>query len=526
MSIRFQALFRWFAGPPIRLRLLACLFAVAALLPSASVMADTLHRGVGPEPDSLDLHRAQSLSAINVLRDLHEGLISYSADGQLIPALAERWEVSADGLAWTFWLREEARWSDGQPLTAGDLLAGWRRLLDPATASPQAAWLDRVVGAEAIRRGQAGPEALGVEILSPHQLRIRLLRPTPWFAELLTHPATYPWPGENSLRYSGPFLLEEHVPGAHLHLVRNPAWREADRVRLQAVRWHVIEEPNVELNRYRAGGLHITETIPPGRLDWLRSQVGEELRIAPYLGSFFLAFNVGREPFRDRPGLRRALSLVIDRELLAERVLGAGEIPAHRLIPPGMPGWPTAELPSVDREARLQEARALYRAAGYSEARPLTVELRVNTSLAHRRMSVAVAAMWREHLGVRTRQISEEWKVFVANRRHGRLTEIVRGGWIADWRDPANFLQLFLSDSPLNYSFWRDQRFDELMGQAAEASGPSRIEALVAAEDRLLDQQVIVPLYYYVSRHLVKPDVRGFEDNLMDVHLSRWLWLD
>jgi oligopeptide transport system substrate-binding protein len=329
------------------------------------------------------------------------------------------------------------------------------------------------------------------------------------------------------MRFSGPFMLAERVPGAHLHLVANPHWHAADEVALEAVRWHVIEEPNVELNRYRADQLHITETIPPGRLEWLRDQFGDELRIAPYLGSFFLAFNVGREPFRDNRGLRRALSLVIDRELLTERVLGAGEVPATRLIPVGMPGWPAAETASAaTREERLAEAQALYRAAGYSRRRPLTVELRVNTSLAHRRMSAAVAAMWREHLGVRTRQVSEEWKVFVANRRHGRLTEIVRGGWIADWRDAANFLQLFETDSPLNYSFWSDHQFDDLMQRADLESGTTRQALLRQAEQRVLDEQVIVPLYYYVSRHLVKPDVRGFEDNLMDIHLSRWLSLE
>lgn len=317
------------------------------------------------------------------------------------------------------------------------------------------------------------------------------------------------------------------MPGAHFRLARNSSYRKADQVELAEVVWHVIEEAVVEMNRYRAGELHITETIPPGRLDWLREQFGEELRIAPYLGSFFLAFNVAREPFADQPGLRRALSLVIDRELLAERVLGAGEIPAWHLIPPGMPGWPeNDEPPGSNREARLAEARELYAQAGYSQRRPLTMELRFNSSLSHRRMAAAVAAMWREQLGVRTRMTNEEWKVFVANRRHGRLTQVVRGGWIADWRDPANFLQLFVGGSPLNYTFWQDDHFDRLMAGAEQSAGEIRLELLRQAENRLLEQQVIVPLYYYVSRHLIKPDVKGFENNLMDIHLSRWLSLE
>ena len=491
------------------------------------VFAQTIHRGVGPEPDSLDLHRAQSLSSLNVLRDLHEGLISLDASARLIPGLAERWAVSDDGLQWTFWLRPNARWSDGSALTAHDVVAGWQRLLDPATASPQAAWLDRVRSAVQVRTGVHAPEQLGVEVVSDSILRVTLERPTAWFADLLTHPATYPWPGQDANLFSGPFVLDSRVPGAHMHLLANPHWHAADQLKLDAVHWHVIEEPNVEMNRYRANELHITETIPPGRLRWMREQFGDELRISPYLGSFFLVFNVARPPFEDQPKLRRALSLVIDRELLTERVLGAGEVPAQRLIPPGMPGWPdAASAEELSLDARRVMAQQLYRAAGYSDRNPLTVELRVNTSLAHRRMSAAVAAMWREHLGVRTRQVSEEWKVFVANRRHGRLTQIVRGGWIADWRDAANFLQLFQTDSPLNYSFWSDPEFDRLMRHADRSEGSARQNLLLQAEQRMLDHQVIVPLYYYVSRHLVKPDVRGFEDNLMDVHLSRWLSLD
>ena len=516
-------------GPGGFRRLLAALLVSAVLLSSmmatGAAAGGTLHRGLGPDPDALDIHLGQSLAALNVLRDVHEGLITFDADARLIPGVAREWRVDEDGLTWIFELDPDARWSDGARIEAADFVAGWRRALDPATASPTAGLLDAVVNALAVRRGDLAPDALGVAAPAPDRFEVRLSRPVPWFDELLTHPATFAWPGDERKRYSGPFALDEHVPGAHLRLSANPHYRAAGEVALDAVVWHVIEDASVELNRYRAGQLHITETVPPGRLDWLREQFGDELQIAPYLGSFFLAFNLSREPFRDRPGLRRALSLVIDRPLLTERVLGTGEVPAHRLVPPGMPGWPEAEIATAGLAERIASAQALYRRAGYSRRRPLTVELRFNSSLAHRRMAAAVAAMWREHLGVRTRQVNEEWKVFVANRRQGRITEIVRGGWIADWRDAANFLQLFESDSPLNYTFWRDDRFDRRMARARSQTGPERLATLRTAEDRLLEQQVIVPLYYYVSRHLVKSDVQGFNDNLMDIHLSRWLTL-
>jgi oligopeptide transport system substrate-binding protein len=374
--------------------------------------------------------------------------------------------------------------------------------------------------------GNGDAESLGIRAEGSNRLIVELERPTDWFLELLTHPLTFPWPGEQRPISSGPFMLAERIPGARIRLEANPYFRAADTLALEEVVWHVIEEPSVELSRYRAGQLHITETIPPGRLDWMREQFGDELRIAPYLGTFFLAFNVSRPPFAQSPGLRRALSLVIDRQLLAERVLGAGEIPAWGLIPPGMPGWPDQpEQDSVPLADRLAEARRLYAAAGYGEANPLRTELRFNTSLTHRRLGVAVAAMWKQHLGVETRLVNEEWKVFVANRRQGRITEVVRGGWIADWRDAGNFLQLFQSDSPLNYTFYSDPTFDQRMEMAASTSGETRLEWLHRAEDRLLASSVVIPLYYYVSRHLVKPEVQGFKDNAMDIHLSRWLSL-
>lgn len=495
------------------------------LLFAAPAHAATLHRGVGPEPDSLDLHIAQSLSALNVLRDLHEGLLTLDAGAELLPGLAESWSVSEDGHLWTFELNEAARWSDGERILASDFVAGWRRALDPATASPTAALLDPVKNAGAVRSGKADADTLGIRALSPGRLEVRLERATPWFGELLTHPVTYPWPGPGGPRYSGAFVLAEQVPGARLDLEPNDHYRAADSVALDGLSWHVIEQPNVELSRYRAGQLHITETIPPGRVDWLREQFGEELRISPYLGSFFLAFNLRREPFVDSRKLRRALSLAIDRDILVERVLGSGEIAAWGLVPPGMPGWPEGRPPPMPPEARLAEARHLYREAGHGDDRPLEVELRFNTSLTHRRMAAAIAAMWKLHLGVRTRLINEEWKVFITNRRQGRITEVFRGGWIADWRDASNFLQLFEGGSPGNYTFFDDPVYNGLMRRASRLRGDERLETLREAEQRLLDEQVIVPLYYYVSRHLVDPNVRGFEDNPMDIHLSRWMSL-
>ena len=493
---------------------------------ASSAGAATLHRSVGPEPDALDIHLAQSLSAINVLRDLHLGLVGLDAQARAVPGIAKSWSVDERALVWTFELEEGARWSDGTPIVADDFVAGWRRAVEPATGSPVAGLLEPIENARAIRRGRASVETLGVQALGPHRLEVTLEQPTPWFEELLTHPVMAPWPGQTP-RFSGAYTLVERLPGAHLRLRKNPHHLGADQVAIDEVMWHVIEQPSVELSRFRAGQLDITETIPPGRVDWLKTRMGASLRIAPYLGSFFLAFNVAHPTFKDQVALREALSLVIDRKRLTQQVLGAGEQPAYALIPPSLPGWtPPAPFTDLPHAERIDKAQALYAQAGYSQDKPLKVELRFNTSLNHRRMAAAVGAMWREHLGVHTRLVNEEWKVFVTNRRQGRITQVVRGGWIGDWQDPANFLQLFVSDSPLNYSFWQDARFDRLIERANTQTGSARLATLAQAEQRLIDQHVIIPLYYYVSRHLVQPNVKGWEDNLMDIHLSKWLSLE
>jgi oligopeptide transport system substrate-binding protein len=257
----------------------------------------------------------------------------------------------------------------------------------------------------------------------------------------------------------------------------------------------------------------------------LRENLASELHVHPYLGSFWLGFNLRRAPFADNPDLRRALALAIDRETLASVVLGAGELPAWSVVPPGLNGYEpqAAEGQGLARQEREQLARTLYRDAGYGDGKPLRVEVRYNTSSVHRRMVVAVTAMWKQVLGVDAELINEEWKVFVNNRRQGVLTQVFRGGWIADYADPGSFLDLFRGDSELNNTFYSDERYDALLTQADALQGSARMQALQQSEALLMRDMPVIPLYYYVSRHLVKPGVTGFYDNVRDIHLSRYL---
>ena len=499
--------------------------------------ARTLERGNGPEPSTLDAHRCPEVACANVLRDLYEGLVAEDGAGRLIPGIAEAWAQSADGRAWTFHLREGLRWSNGEALDAPQVVASFRRAFTPATAAPFAAQFDAIANAGDVQRGLVPPSALGVAAPDARTVVFTVTRsvdlprlltlPTAWPVHLPSvarHGARHTRPG--NLVGNGAYRLAAWLPQASITLERNPHFREPAPI--ARVRFHVTEDASSELKRFEAGGLHLTETVPPQPLASLRERFGGQLRIAPYLGSFWLGLNVTRPPFRDAPALREALSLAIDRDILTRHVTGLGESPAYGVVPPGIADYVPAVLPwaAATQRARESRARALLARAGYTAERPLEIELRYNTSTPHRRLALAVAAMWREVLGARVRLRNEEWKVFVGTRRQRAITQVFRGGWIADVDDARGFLDIFRAEAASNWSGVDDPAFERLLDAAdAAPTLEARAARLREAEGRLLSLHAVVPVYFYTSRHLVRPDVRGFEANPLDRHPSRFLSL-
>lgn len=512
--------------------------------------AGRLERGNGPEPGTLDAHKCQEVACANILRDLYEGLVTEAADGRLIPGMAERWESDAAGRVWTFRLRPGLRWSDGMPLDAPQVVASFRRAFAPDTAAPFASHFDALQGVAAVQAGDAAPEALGVDAPDARTVRFRLTRRAQLPA-LLTLPIAYPVSLPAVARHgrahtrpgrlvgNGAYRLTAWTPQANLVLERNPHFHDAANVAIPAVRYHVTEDAASELQRFAAGDLHITETVPPQPLDGLRARFGGQLRIAPYLGAFWLGLNLDRPPFggcaprdadcaRRAAQLREALSLAVDREILVRHVTALGETPAWGIVPPGIPGYAPAQLhwAGWTQARREAQARALYRAAGHSQSAPLEIELRYNTSTPHRRMALAVAAMWRSTLGVRVRLRNEEWRVFVQNRRQRAITRVFRGGWIGDVADPRNFLAAFADDGALNWPGYDDPHYRRLIARADDArSEAARNAWLRAAETRLLHDHAVIPLYFYTSKHLVADPVDGWRANPLDRHGTRWLRL-
>jgi len=490
-----------------------------------------IHIGNGADPQTLDPHRAQGVPESNIGRDLFEGLIAEAPNGDLIPGVAESWEVSEDGKIYTFKLRENARWSNGDPVTAGDFVFGMRRSVDPATLSVYSFILAPIENAEAITAGRMPPDTLGVTAIDDRTLEIRLANPTPYFLGLLTHSASYAvhqaslqassgedyWrPGK--LVSNGAYQLDQFVVQSHVKLVKNPHYWNADAVTIDEVYWHATEDINAELKRFRAGELDMTNVVPKAQLPWIRENMPDRLLIAPYLGSYYYGLNVTKPPFKDNVALRRALALAIDRDIITKQITAAGEIPAYGWIPPQTANYKGAEMPEAawTQEEREAEAKRLYQQAGYSAENPLRIELLYNTQDDHRRIAVAVAAMWRQVLGVETTIVNQEWKVYLDTRNQKR-TQVYRAGWIGDYNDAYTFAEIQHSQSELNNTGYADPEYDRLLAlAAAETDLDKRAEYLHQAERVLLDDMPLIPIYFYVTTRMVQPWVAGYEANIMD----------
>lgn len=500
--------------------------------PGTSVGADPVQfvRGNNADPESLDPLLARSEPALNVMRDLHEGLTGLDAAGRVIPGVATRWQVSADGLDWVFDIDPAARWSDGRAVRAADFEHAFHALADPAVASPHAALFEAIAGmAEAIA-GEAAPDAIRVVAEGDARLRITLVRPLPWLPELLAHPAASPRRADvpaNGRISSGAFTFLSQAPGSHLVLQRNPAYRDAANIAVDQVRYLPIADHASELSRYRAGELDMTYTVPVSRVPWLREHMAEELRISPYLAVYFFGFNTRRPPLDD-VRVRRALSLAVDRELIASRIAGAGEQPACSLVPPGLPGYRMPRDPQCEarRRERVELAQALLAEAGHTPDRPLKLEIRYNTGELHDRIAVAVSALWNEALGVETSLVREEFRVLLDNVRSGDATQVYRASWIADFAEPESFLNILAADSPVNGTGWSDPEYERMLREAAgRTERDARLRLLAEAEALAMAAAPVMPLYFYVSKKLVKSHVRGIEDNPLNVHPSRFVRL-
>ncbi|NGP52091.1 peptide ABC transporter substrate-binding protein [Thioalkalivibrio sp. XN8] len=495
-------------------------------------------RGNGPEPETLDPQRAQDENSRDIIRDLYEGLVAETSTGELVPGAASSWAVSDDGLEWTFELRPDGRWSNGDALTAADFVAGFRRAVDPATASTEAGLLMPVAGAGAIIAGEAPPETLGVRAPAPHRLVLTLARPTPYLLGLLTHPITFPahrpslaehgngFARPGRMVSNGAYRLDAWEPQSHVHLVRNEFFRE--RPQVDEVRFMTFDLAEAELNHYRTDALDYTSQIPLARFEWLQENLGDELRLAPALTAQYWLFNTLRPPTDDLR-VRQALAMAVDRQQLVEAVLGSGDRPAYGLVPPGVLNYASQSFAWRDltMAQRIEQARALLAEAGYGPDNPLRLTVHYNTDDNLRRVAIAVTSMWREHLGVEAALHNEEFRVMLSRRRNPDQWQVLRLSWRGDYNDASNFLEILTPTGAVPDTGWDDEEYVRLLEAAAREQDPAERRALLeAAERRMLEFVPILPLYHPVSKHLAKPWLRGDEPNILNRTYTRNISID
>jgi oligopeptide transport system substrate-binding protein len=499
-----------------------------------------LHRGLSVEPADLDPQLVTDTSYYTVLSSLLEGLVSEDAiDLHPVPGVAERWEVSPDGLTYTFHLRADARWSDGVPVTSQDFVASWRRILTPALAATAANQLYIVQGAEAFNRGISDFSGVGVRAPDARTLEVVLTHPAPWFLSVLSGPAWMPvpmgtiaksgaidargnpWASPGTWVGNGPFVLTSWTRGQEIVVARSPTYWDAGHVRLSEIHFHPFESLDTEERSFRAGQLHVTEAIPPGRIDAYRNGPTGLLRVDPLLGTYFVRLNVRRPGLGDAR-VRLALALAIDRVSLAQKVLRGGQEPAYSFTPAGIGGY----SPDMVQQRNIADARRLLGESGHAGGAGLpTLELLYNTSESHREVAEAVQEMWRRDLGVRVELVNEELKSTEEARRSGDY-DLLLSSWIADYVDPSAFLEMWRGASGNNFTGWKSAGYDTLLSKAdATADAPARNALYAEAERLLLNEAPIAPLYHYTHVFLIQPSVHGWNPTLLDHHPYRAVWL-
>jgi oligopeptide transport system substrate-binding protein len=519
----------------IWVHLLRCI-GLILLLWSASAAADTvLRRGITAEPGTLDPHSGDSIHQLRLVADLFEGLTAIAPGGRIVPGQAESWSVSPDGLIWTFTLRPGLAWSNGAPLTAADFVDSFRRLVDPANALRLSFLAEPILHAGAlIARRETDLTQLGVEAPDPHTLRITLEAPEPALPEILAQLAPVYRPALDStgrdafkpghIVSNGAYRLVEWQKGTRLVAERNPAYRDAASVRIDRIEYYPIEAVAEEFKRYRAGEIDLTSDVPNDELDLILRDFPDQLKSSPSFGLYYIGFNSRQPPFKDNAKLREALTLAIDRSALTDKLLRDGAIPAYGWIPPGIPGYRGAVFPGAElsQAAREAAARRAYEEAGYSAEHPLDLALAYNTSDVNRRQMIAIAAMWRQVLGVRTELRNMELRSLLDLRQQGVHSQAFRAGFVAPYVDPLPLLQLLRSGASYNDLGYANPGFDAALAKAeALPDRQARLDGLAAAEAIGLADFPAAPVYYLAQQRLIKPYVTGWRPSPRDTFRSQ-----
>lgn len=495
-----------------------------------------LHSGNGAEPQDLDPHITTGIPEYHIQRTLFEGLTRKNPRTmEPVPGAAESWTVSPDGRLYTFAIRRNARWSNGDPVTAHDFVYSWKRILSAKMASDYAYTLYCIENAEEYHTGKISDFAqVGALALDDHTLQVRLKNPTAYFLQLLDHHSTYPvhrptiekfgamdergtkWTRAGNFVGNGPFTLKAWEVNKVLVVEKNPHYWEAAAVRLQQIHFYPVEDLNTEERMFRAGQIHVTLSgyVPIEKIAVYKQENPELIHIHPGYATYYYEFNTTRKPFDD-VRVRKALAMAINRQQIVDKVAKGGQTPAYTLTPPDPFGY----QPKAAMEYDVAQARALLAEAGYPDGKGFpTFELLYNTAENHQKIATAIQQMWKTNLNIDVQLANQEWKVYLT-ARNNLEHDIARAGWLADYVDPSNFLDILLSYSGNNRTGWKNPEYDRLIKEAASTvDTEARHAILQQAEQIIVDEAPIIPIYYYSDIHLVASSVRNWQDNIIKYH--------
>ncbi len=500
--------------------------------------------GNASEPQDLDPQTVTGVPEHKLMMAFFEGLVTEDPkDLHPIPGLAESWEISPDGLTYTFHLRANARWSNGDPIIAGDIVQSFRRIISPALAAEYAYLVyNFVAGAKAYYEGSLTDfSQVGFKAPDDRTFQVILTHPTPYLLKIMaSHYSWWPVPVKVLAQYgpldrkrtdwtrpgnhvgNGAFMLKEWAPNQKIVAVRNPHYWDAANVKLDAIEFYPTEDISTDERMFRTGQVDMTYELPNAKIDAYRRENPAALRIDPYLGIYFYRCNVSRPPLNDKR-IRRALALAIDRESLVKNVVRGNNLPAYAVSYPGTAGY----VPRAQLTGDLAEAKRLLAEAGYPDGKGCPpIELLYNTSENHRAIAEAIQQMWRKNLGVTVELQNQEWKVYL-DMQHTKNFMMQRGGWIADYVDPHVFLEIWETGSGNNDTNWGNPEYDRLLQQALAAkTDAERYEIYQKMDAILVDELPVIPIYYYTKVAALSPRVKGFYPTLLDNHPYKYIYLE
>lgn len=513
--------------PAILSSLLVVSPAFSASVPEGIKLAEkqTLVRNNGTEPQSLDPHKIEGVAESHLSRDLFEGLVIINVNGEMESRVAESWD-SDDFITWRFKLKPDLKWSNGDALTAHDFSYAWQRLADPKTSSPYASYLQNAhfMNIDEIIAGNLPAEQLGVKALDETTLEITLSTAVPYLPKLLAHTVMAPvpqsvieqygdqWTNPGKFVGNGAYKLKNWQVNEYILLERNKHYWDNAQTIIDEVTFLPITSEITEAQRYRAGEIDITANVPIDLFKKLQKEIPDEIKVSPYLCTYYYGINNRRAPFTDIR-VREALKLALDQDILTNKVKAQGDLPAYSFTPPYISGLEALTAPKwfhLSMEDRSERANELLKEAGYDAANPLKIKLLYNTSDLHKKMAIAAASLLKQNAGIEMVLDNREWKTYADSRRQGDY-DIVRASWCADYNEPSSFLNMMIGDSSINTVHYKSAEFDALMARTLTVdSEAERSQLYQQAEEKLDADSVIMPIFYYANLRLVKPHVGGY----------------